>query len=172
MSDNQNQQCPACHGMEFFEGPHGGASINVMCAKCRCTFNWMGPFGLQPIPEVEGVYKTDAPKPLRTFMSTTQAIISLGMRIEQLERELEMHERAMLGAQQIVADTKDRLREYAGWHSPSFIQMYMGYMVGKLHLEHVGKQALLDCFAEFETMMAKERNTPDANPPCAFTTDA
>lgn len=44
--------CPDCGWEFFYEGPHGGMSINVKCANPNCghTFNWMGPFGMQPIP--------------------------------------------------------------------------------------------------------------------------
>lgn len=201
-------KCPDCGHLEFFLGPRGGSSVNVQCAKCSHTFNWMGPFGMQPIPEVEGVYNREHARPLHTFISSTQALISLGLRIEELERELEMHQRGMQGANQVVAETKNRLVEAhreiaecrrmiamdtatvnsqvalldqknariaelekaaqtfdgeaavaAGWHSASFIQMFMGYMTGKLHLEHIGEQAMLDCFAEFEDMMEKRRDS-------------
>lgn len=34
--------CPDCGGIEFREGPRGGASLNVMCIKCRHKFNIVG----------------------------------------------------------------------------------------------------------------------------------
>jgi hypothetical protein len=45
----------------------------------------------------------------------------------------------------------------AGYHSPQFIQMFLGYLKFKLpaNLEHVTPKLLLDTFAEFEAEMAK-----------------
>jgi hypothetical protein len=165
----EEQKCPNCTSVLFYEGPHGGASVNVMCAKCKRTFNWMGPFGLQPIEEVPGVYHQERARTLRTFMNGTQALISLGVRIEQLERENQECKRIIAmdtatvntladAMQQKAARIEELEQAVAGWHSPSFIQMYMGYMTGKLHLEHIGKKALLDCFEEFEAMMEKQRD--------------
>jgi hypothetical protein len=34
--------CPFCEHKEFFEGPHGGMSINWYCANCAAGFN-LGP---------------------------------------------------------------------------------------------------------------------------------
>ena len=33
--------CPDCQGDKFLEGPHGGASVNIMCAndECKSRFN-------------------------------------------------------------------------------------------------------------------------------------
>ncbi len=44
-------ECPGCQHRYFFEGPHGGLSINVKCANPECgrTWNFMGPFGFDPI---------------------------------------------------------------------------------------------------------------------------
>ena len=35
-------RCTYCGGTEFFEGPSGGMSINILCGnqKCRHWFNW------------------------------------------------------------------------------------------------------------------------------------
>lgn len=37
-------KCPNCGNKEFFEGPEGGMSVNVECAKCglrwNATFGW------------------------------------------------------------------------------------------------------------------------------------
>jgi len=35
----EDHVCPDCKGKEFLEGPHGGASINIKCAKCGSKFN-------------------------------------------------------------------------------------------------------------------------------------
>jgi hypothetical protein len=43
--------CPNCHGMLFYKGPCGGASINVKCANptCGCKYNACPPFDLEQI---------------------------------------------------------------------------------------------------------------------------
>ena len=55
--------CPACGGNWFYEGPHGGASVNVKCANpvCGKKFNWMGPFGFSEINNDDGFYKKKYP---------------------------------------------------------------------------------------------------------------
>ena len=40
--------CPDCGGKKFLEGPSGGVSTNIMCAKCRHRFN-ASPFGIERI---------------------------------------------------------------------------------------------------------------------------
>ena len=40
--------CPDCGGKNFLEGPQGGISTNIMCAKCRHRFN-ASPFGIERI---------------------------------------------------------------------------------------------------------------------------
>lgn len=37
----KNNICPDCEEEGFLEGPHGGASVNIMCAnnKCKSKFN-------------------------------------------------------------------------------------------------------------------------------------
>ena len=40
-------RCPFCDCAEFLEGPHGGNSINIKCARCGAEFNEMGLFGVQ-----------------------------------------------------------------------------------------------------------------------------
>jgi len=56
--------CPDCNSEGFLEGPHGGMSINIMCANkdCKARFNWTGPFkperlayGLKKIKDAENV---------------------------------------------------------------------------------------------------------------------
>jgi len=32
-------QCPYCGGTKWHEGPSGGMSTNIMCAKCERWFN-------------------------------------------------------------------------------------------------------------------------------------
>ena len=46
--------CTYCGGSEFYEGPSGGASINVLCANkdCRHWFNDT-PFGFDDLHRVE-----------------------------------------------------------------------------------------------------------------------
>lgn len=39
-------ECPFCHGKIFFEGPHGGASVNWYCANAECGAG----FNLTPEP--------------------------------------------------------------------------------------------------------------------------
>lgn len=45
--------CPDCKGDKFYEGPHGGMSVNVMCSGCKSEFNITpgipGTFGKQRI---------------------------------------------------------------------------------------------------------------------------
>ena len=47
-------KCTYCGGTEFFEGPSGGMSTNVLCAnsKCRHWFNY-SPVGLDDLHLVE-----------------------------------------------------------------------------------------------------------------------
>lgn len=37
-------RCLYCDGTKFYEGPQGGAAMNVLCAnaECRHWFNWVG----------------------------------------------------------------------------------------------------------------------------------
>lgn len=48
--------CPHCGSEEFFEGPHGGLSVNVKCRRCGAKFCYMGPFGMEPIDNDDRVY--------------------------------------------------------------------------------------------------------------------
>lgn len=53
----KGQKCPGCDSLYFFDGPHGGAAVNVKCAMCgRCY--WYGP----PFKEIEdcGLYGKQA----------------------------------------------------------------------------------------------------------------
>ncbi len=34
-------QCPDCGSTDFWEGPHGGLSVNFCCIKCGARFNDM-----------------------------------------------------------------------------------------------------------------------------------
>lgn len=42
-------KCPDCGSEEFLQGPSGGLSINMQCAKCNHWFNHMGFFGIERI---------------------------------------------------------------------------------------------------------------------------
>ena len=37
-----NLQCPVCESQALFDGPRGGASVNVMCFACGSRFNTFG----------------------------------------------------------------------------------------------------------------------------------
>jgi transcription elongation factor Elf1 len=41
--------CPDCGGKAFYEGPSGGASLNVKCTSCGHKFNMSLPFFVQRI---------------------------------------------------------------------------------------------------------------------------
>ena len=41
--------CPDCGSNDFLEGPSGGLSINIKCAKCDHKFNDMWVFGVERI---------------------------------------------------------------------------------------------------------------------------
>lgn len=58
------EACPNCANETFFEGPHGGASVNVMCSQCKSKFCYMGPFGMMPIDNPDSVYCTSKLKRL------------------------------------------------------------------------------------------------------------
>jgi len=47
-------KCSYCGGTDFYEGPSGGLSTNILCAneKCRHWFN-NSPFGLEDLKRVE-----------------------------------------------------------------------------------------------------------------------
>lgn len=51
-------KCPDCDGDKFLEGPHGGASVNIKCAKCGARFNIVpgcpGSFGKERLSGPEG----------------------------------------------------------------------------------------------------------------------
>ncbi len=48
-------KCTYCDGTNFFEGPSGGGSVNVLCSNpdCRHWFNDMGPMGFEDLHKVE-----------------------------------------------------------------------------------------------------------------------
>lgn len=50
-------QCPDCGGVDFFEGPHGGLSVNVKCAKCGSKFCWSPLGDMMPIDNEDQLYK-------------------------------------------------------------------------------------------------------------------
>jgi len=61
--------CPDCGDNKWYEGPHGGLSVNIKCANHECgrKFNWMGPFGMDRIdlpPHVsqDWAYRTNISK--------------------------------------------------------------------------------------------------------------
>jgi len=41
--------CPDCGSKKFYEGPHGGAAVNVKCADCGHKFNLGLPLFVQRI---------------------------------------------------------------------------------------------------------------------------
>lgn len=43
------EDCPDCGSEYFYEGPHGGLSINYQCAICYSKFNEMGQLGFHRI---------------------------------------------------------------------------------------------------------------------------
>lgn len=45
--EEANIVCPTCKGTEWYEGPSGGCSINIECAKCGDRFNYT--FGMAPL---------------------------------------------------------------------------------------------------------------------------
>lgn len=54
----------------------------------------------------------------------------------------------------LAAPRAGELAVAAGYHSPQFIVMFLGYMTAKLQLK-VTEQQLLDLFTEFEETAAK-----------------
>jgi len=42
-------KCPDCGSKKFYEGPHGGAAVNVKCADCGHKFNLGLPLFVQRI---------------------------------------------------------------------------------------------------------------------------
>lgn len=60
--------CPDCEGTLFSEGPHGGASINVMCAndKCKSKFNYCPGMFAERIDERESKITTEEKEIPRT----------------------------------------------------------------------------------------------------------
>jgi hypothetical protein len=53
------EQCPDCGGVDFYEGPHGGASVNVKCAHLSCgrKFCWSPLGDMLPIDNSDELYK-------------------------------------------------------------------------------------------------------------------
>lgn len=49
--EEQLQDCPDCGCDQFYEGPHGGCSVNYKCAICGSEFNEMGKLGFHRINE-------------------------------------------------------------------------------------------------------------------------
>ncbi len=41
--------CPDCGHDKWYRGPEAGLCVNLKCAGCGSTFNFMGPFGLERI---------------------------------------------------------------------------------------------------------------------------
>lgn len=54
--------CVYCGGTDFYEGPRGGASVNILCAnpECRHWFNYMEP--LDKLDDLEKVEPTEEEK--------------------------------------------------------------------------------------------------------------
>lgn len=45
----EERRCGFCDSQEFLEGPHGGMSVNIMCASCGARFNICPPFSAEVI---------------------------------------------------------------------------------------------------------------------------
>lgn len=60
---NERGRCPDCGGQQFIEGPHGGASVNIKCAKCGSKFWYAPPFTPQRIDNDDRFY-TRTPRDL------------------------------------------------------------------------------------------------------------
>lgn len=45
----EEQICPDCREWDFYEGPSGGMSQNIVCGNCGSFFNDSGPFGIERI---------------------------------------------------------------------------------------------------------------------------
>lgn len=60
--DPTQAKCTYCGGTEFYEGPSGGMSQNILCANpdCRHWFNWHG--GILPMDDLHRVEPTAADK--------------------------------------------------------------------------------------------------------------
>lgn len=45
--------CPDCYAQdEWLEGPSGGFSVNIICGYCGSSFNYMFPFGVKRIGDI------------------------------------------------------------------------------------------------------------------------
>lgn len=57
-----NVTCTYCGGTEFYSGPEGGLSTNILCANpnCRHWFNYSG--GMLPLEDLNRIEPSDAQK--------------------------------------------------------------------------------------------------------------
>lgn len=62
MTTDLRVDCPNCGIDLFYEGPHGGLSVNVQCAGCGKFWNFLGPFGFQAIESNVAYFKGTARK--------------------------------------------------------------------------------------------------------------
>jgi hypothetical protein len=67
--ENEMPKCIYCGGREFFEGPSGGMSTNILCANdaCRHWFNWTPAIG-----ELDDLNRVEPTAAERTAEQTKQ----------------------------------------------------------------------------------------------------
>ena len=53
---NGSKCCPSCGCKDFYLGPRGGASRNIMCAECGAKWNYSPPFEPQAIDNADRFY--------------------------------------------------------------------------------------------------------------------
>jgi hypothetical protein len=52
-------ECPHCGGTEWYEGPRGGMSTNIMCAQCEHWFNFHQ--GIAPMDDLHMIGRDRKP---------------------------------------------------------------------------------------------------------------
>ena len=71
-------KCTYCGGTDFFEGPSGGMSTNVMCAKCRHWFNHTPLLGqLDDLGRVEPTDQERAEKRIKTQLAKSMEQVTV-----------------------------------------------------------------------------------------------
>ena len=79
-------QCPYCHGTQFYEGPSGGLSTNIMCANlsCRHWFNYTPMTGtMDDLNRVEPTPKQQTAE--RAIRATANRKREFGIYLEGIE---------------------------------------------------------------------------------------
>lgn len=62
----QREQCPDCRNTLFYPGPMGGASLNVMCARCLSKFSICPPLAMaERIDNADDLYTQQGQKAQR-----------------------------------------------------------------------------------------------------------